>query len=101
MDAERLRCLPVVDNGRLVGIVTDRDLRAHRSDQKSTRVSAAMTSNPVTIGPDASIEEATSAILQRKVGGLPVVENGRLVGVITTTDLLKALLDVLRGTSKS
>ena len=88
------RRLPVVDDsGRLIGILTDRDLREHRGYLPATRVTAAMVENPVTIGPDNSIEDAAHLMLSRKIGGLPVVSSdGELIGIITETDLLSGFV---------
>ncbi len=94
MDRGGFRRLPVVDaDGRLLGIVTDRDLREHHGHLRDTRVTAAMTECPLTLGPDDPIEAAADVLLARKIGGLPVVDvEGRLVGIITETDLLRGLL---------
>jgi acetoin utilization protein AcuB len=94
MDRGGFRRLPVLDaDGRLLGILTDRNLREHYGHLRDTRVTAAMTERPLTVGPDEPIEAAADVLLARKVGGLPVVDaEGRLVGVITETDLLRGLL---------
>ena len=95
----QFRRLPVVDDGgALIGIVTERDLREHKGYLASSRVTAAMIDDPVTIGPDESIVQAAEIILARKIGGLPVVSNGALVGIITETDLLAGLLRELKTT---
>ena len=94
MDRGGFRRLPVLDGeGRLLGILTDRNLREHSGHLRDTRVTAAMTECPLTIGPDEPVEAAADVLLTRKIGGLPVVDaEGRLVGVITETDLLRGLL---------
>jgi acetoin utilization protein AcuB len=97
MDAGRFRRLPVMENGKLEAIITDRDLRQHWGYLDSTKVSAAMTSEPVTITPRTTAEDAVRLMLQHKIGGLPVVENGKLVGIVSTSDLLRALLDVMQA----
>ena len=51
-----------------------------------------MTPDPITIGPDDTIAEAARLMIEHKVGGLPVVENGRLLGIITETDLCRLLM---------
>jgi acetoin utilization protein AcuB len=85
------RQLPVVKDGMLIGIVTDRDLRAALS-QPDLTVGDVMTSNPVTILEDATVEEAARIIRGRKFGSLPVVsKTGNLVGIITVTDILNLL----------
>ena len=97
MRAEGLRHVTVVEDGKLVGILSDRDLRNHLGYLDCTKVNAAMTPDPITVGPDVSIEQAARLLLSNKVGSLPVVENGKVIGIITTTDLLRALLDVGHG----
>jgi|SRR5579859_2593335 len=95
MDAEGIRHIPVAEEGRLVGILTDRDLQRHWGYLDSTLVNAAMVQNPVTVAPEATIEDATRLLISHRIRALPVVEGSRLVGIITTTDLLKALLEVV------
>lgn len=97
MDAEQFRELPVLEQGKLVAILTDRDLRAHTGYWESTRVSAAMKTDPVTTTPDAKVTDAARLLIEHKIGGLPVVRDGKLVGIITATDLLKAFLDLALG----
>jgi acetoin utilization protein AcuB len=90
MDDGNFRRLPVVQNGRLIGIVTDRDLRQHTGHFEHTRVTAAMTDELITAVPDMRLDEAADLMVKHKVGGLPVTDGGNLVGIITTTDLLRA-----------
>lgn len=97
MDAEGIRHIPVVDDGRLVGIITDRDLQRHWGYLDSTLINVAMATDPVTVTPHATVEDAARILIQHRVRALPVVDQGRLVGILTTTDLLKALLEVLNG----
>lgn len=92
MDVGGFSRLPVVEQGRLVGILSKCDLKGH-SNVHSTQVVATMTPNPITIGPEDSAEHAALIMVDRKIGGLPVVENGNLIGIVTTTDVLKAFLD--------
>jgi CBS domain-containing protein len=108
--ARRIRHLPVVDqNGRLVGIVTDRDLRqavfhpAVQARLGSTGeavgdlpVRELMTGAVVTVAPWADLREAARLMHERKIGALPVVEDGRLVGILTETDVLRVLEAALR-----
>ena len=92
----RIRHVPVVLGGRLVGIVSDRDLRsATASHGPTTPVSLIMTRNVVTVTPQTRVDEAARIILAGRFGGLPVVEGDELVGIATETDLLRALIDVL------
>ncbi len=95
MKAGGFRRTPVVENGRLVGIVTDKDLAQHKGFLKQTKVNVAMSKDVVTVTPQTTLEETTELLLKRKIGGVPVVENDRLVGIITTSDVLEAYLDVM------
>ena len=94
MEKGGFRRVPVVDGGKLVGIVSDRDVRAHSGYLELTKVTAAMTSDPKTVTPKMSVEDAARLMIEHKIGGLPVVENGKLVGILTATDILRAFLKV-------
>jgi acetoin utilization protein AcuB len=96
MDAEKFHRLPVIENGSLIGILSERDIRSHQGYLKTTLVDAAMSSDPVTVTPETSLEEVASLMLNRQIGGLPVVEGDKLVGIITVSDLLKAFLELRR-----
>jgi CBS domain-containing protein len=102
MTLGRVRHMPVVQGGELVGVVSERDLlRAslselseHRADERRmflhvVEISRVMSSPPVVIGPDATIREAALLMADRKIGCLPVVEGGRLIGLVTETDVLR------------
>jgi acetoin utilization protein AcuB len=95
MQAGGFRRLPVVSDGKLVGIVTERDLREHRGHLEHTKINGMMTENPVTVMPATTLEEAAQILLERQIGGLPVVAHGRLIGIITASDILNAFLDVM------
>lgn len=88
----------VVQNGKLEVIITKRALRQHWGYLDSTNVSAATTSGPVTITPSVKVEDAVHLMLKYKIGGLPIVEDGKLVGILSTSDVLRALLEVLGAT---
>jgi acetoin utilization protein AcuB len=92
MDAGGFRRVPVVEEGQLVGILTERDVREFTGYLKSTRVNAAMRTALVTVTPYDTVEDAAQLMLKHKIGGLPIVADGRLVGIVTTSDLLKAIL---------
>jgi acetoin utilization protein AcuB len=94
MTAGHFRRLPVVHDGTLVGILTDRDIRRHVGGEERTRVRAAMTETPLTISPATTVEDAVQLMLKHQINGLPVVENGKVVGMITTSDVLRAFLDM-------
>src|SRR5208282_855683 len=93
----KFRRVPVVEDGKMVGIVTDRDLREHTGMLDKTKVNAVMTKKVVTVTSATPIERAARLLLRRKIGGLPVVDDGKLVGIITTSDLLKALVGLVGG----
>jgi acetoin utilization protein AcuB len=93
------RRLPVVSEGKLVGIISERDLREHRGHLEHTKVNGVMTGYPITTTPETPVEEAARIMLERQIGGLPVVEGGQLVGVITVSDVMNAFLDMM-GASK-
>lgn len=98
---------PVVKNGKIIGMVTDRDLKEATPSKATSldvheiysllseiKVKDIMSKDLYTIGPDESIEKAAMMMLKRKISGLPVVEGGKLVGVITQTDIFRALVDI-------
>ncbi len=102
------RRLPVLEEGKLVGIVTDRDLRRATNSPFVLRerwydefvldhisVKACMSPNPRTATPQTKISDAAKLMRDKKIGGLPVVENGSLVGMVTETDLLDYLITFL------
>jgi CBS domain-containing protein len=94
MKQENCGSIPVVHGGRLVGIVTDRDIVirgvAAGSDPKTQRVNEIMSADPVTIGPDDDVTAAEKAMGDRQIRRLPVVEGGRLVGIIVTAQIARA-----------
>jgi CBS domain-containing protein len=92
---EGMRQLPVVENGELVGIVSERDLRPHSGYLERTKVDAAMTYSALTVTPTETARRAAQMLIERKFNALPVVENGRLVGIVSRTDLLQLLVSLL------
>ncbi len=82
--------LPIVNDGRLIGIVTRRDLDRVPPDMLAKPIKRFMTSNVLTIEPGASIVEARRLMMKRSVGRLPVVSDGQVVGIVTRSDVLKA-----------
>jgi CBS domain-containing protein len=101
MELGHVRHLPVVRQGELVGVVSQRDLlRASLSnvmglpqDEKSrflegVRISEVMSAPPISVGPDLSVEAAAGVMAEKKIGCLPVVSDGKLLGIVTDTDIL-------------
>ncbi len=98
MKRHSIRHLPVVDDERhLEGWVTDADLRSVliASILEDLAVRDVMVQSPITIGPEDSLEQAAKTILDNRIGGLPVIEDGKLVGVITVVDILSAFITML------
>jgi acetoin utilization protein AcuB len=85
----RIRQLAVVQSGRLIGIVTDRDLRG--APQAAT-VDRVMTARPHVISPDASMDEAARFLRAHKIGALPVTKRSKLLGIVTVSDVLDAFV---------
>jgi len=100
MESARCRRLPVMEDGKMIGILTERDIRAHTGYLDSTQVDAAMTADPISITPDTSVEDAARLMLKHKIGGLPIMENGELVGIISTSDILRAFLSIVQATQQ-
>lgn len=109
MKDHHVRRLPVLDEkGRVVGIISDRDVRDASPSKATTldmyemhyllaelKAKNIMTTNPLTVKPSDSVEQAALLMLDNKVGGLPVVEeSGKLVGIISDHDVFKALVDI-------
>ena len=97
MRTEGIRHVLVVDEEALVGIASNRDLRGHTLDQSGdissqTPIARVMTESPVTVSAQTTLTEAARAMLDRKIGALPVTDDLRLVGILTRADALEALL---------
>lgn len=106
MIKERMRHLPVTDAaGRLLGIITDRDVRLNLPSQATSlsvweinhllsklTVEEVMTRGVITVGPDRPARDAAELMVEHQIGALPVEDRGHLIGIITETDLLRAFI---------
>jgi acetoin utilization protein AcuB len=111
----RIRHIPILDaQNRLVGIVTDRDIKrtlpsplssAAREEYEAlletTAIGRVMSPNPITIDADADVADAVQILVDSRIGGLPVVEGGGLVGVFTERDALAGYVELLKALEKS
>lgn len=101
-----IRSVPVIENNRLIGIVTNRDVRQvapayplFRDEDEIRRytenltVTAAMTADPMTIAPDAPLVEAAKVLETYRISSMPVIDDGRLVGMLTVTDVLRVFVE--------
>jgi acetoin utilization protein AcuB len=103
------RHVPVIDGEkRVVGIITDRDVsrlapsllrpispEEYNAVFEATPITRAMTRKPITVDADAPMREAVNLLFNKKIGALPVVESGKLVGIITVSDALGLLYEML------
>ena len=103
MNERKIRRLPVVDSGTLVGMVTKSDLYAFLgplstwadSKNEEKEVEDVMTPDPLSLSPQATIEEAALLMLERRISGIPIVEKAKIVGVITETDIFRAFVEIM------
>jgi acetoin utilization protein AcuB len=105
--AHAIRHLPIVADGQLVGIVSNRDMRlahppVYTADMASMqealhahRLEEIMIRDVITVAPDATIEEAARLLCEHPIGCLPVLDAGALVGIITESDLLRAMAEMI------
>lgn len=110
MRKRKIRHLPVVERGKLVGIVVEEDLLSNQPSPatslgmyeiysllESLRIRQIMTHPVLTVEGDCPLEEAARLMVENKISCLPVMEDDKLVGIITATDVFKVLVDVLGG----
>ena len=106
MSVGRIRHMPVIEQGKVVGIISQRDLfrsalikalgfgsKTQTVISRTIKVKEIMTNNVITISPDASVKEAARVMMERKIGCLPVVEKEKLVGLVTETDILRYVVE--------
>jgi len=91
--------VPVVKDGKLVGIITRSDLLRNPSENQ---IAMLMTRNPISVTPDATLENAAMLMVEHNIQRLPVVEDGKLVGIITVRDIINAIaeLDIMEDVNK-
>jgi acetoin utilization protein AcuB len=91
MRTKRIRHLVATRDGEVVGVVSSRDLEALGSSRQVQSVADVMSSPAVTARPDMTIRQAANLLRGRTIGCLPVMDEGKLVGILTTTDLLERI----------
>ena len=107
MTLGRVRHFPVIDDDKVVGVVSQRDLyraslgsvmkygeKAQRAFLEGIVVKEIMSDPPITIAPHASVQEAARLMMEKKIGCLPVLEGVQLVGIVTETDMLKLVAEM-------
>jgi len=96
-----VRHLPVIKGGKPIGIVTDRDiflvLSFQNPNSRSMKVETALTPNPFIVGPDASLVDVVDQMVDQKYGSVLIMDEGKLTGIFTALDALRALSDVFRN----
>jgi acetoin utilization protein AcuB len=101
MRDHHVRHLPVLLGGKLVGILTDRDLHLIETlkdvDPDEVTVEDAMSQMPYSVHPDSPLDEVADEMAEHKYGCAVVIQNSRVVGVLTTVDICRALAELLRG----
>jgi len=99
MREQHIRHLPVLHQGKLVGILSDRDLRLVETlqdvDPTKVTVNEAMTPDPYVVGPEAELDEVVSTMASKKYGSAVISDNGKVVGIFTTVDACSAFADLL------
>ncbi|MBS3971058.1 MAG: CBS domain-containing protein [Clostridia bacterium] len=100
----RIRHLPIIHDDKLVGIVSDRDLRDVKPSTlesenmdflKAIKVEQIMKTNVITAHPLDSVDEAAALLYRNRIGSLPVINGGKIVGIVTHSDLIRALVELM------
>ena len=107
MNLGRIRHMPVVDDGRVIGILSQRDLfrsalftalgfgrKTTTALIKTIKIKEVMTEDVITIAPETTIKGAARIMIDKKIGCLPVVENEKLIGLLTETDILRYVVEL-------
>ncbi len=107
MNLGRIRHMPVVDDGRVIGILSQRDLfrsalltalgfgrKTTTALIKTIKIKEVMTEDVITIAPETTIKDAARIMIDKKIGCLPVVENEKLIGLLTETDILRYVVEL-------
>ncbi|HEX2854263.1 MAG TPA: CBS domain-containing protein [Opitutaceae bacterium] len=101
MNRHHIGCVVVIESGRIVGVFTERDVLRRvvgdGLDAKIMRVADVMTSSVITITPEASVEDTMVIFAEKRCRHLPVIENGRLVGLISIGDISRWVSDIHRA----
>jgi acetoin utilization protein AcuB len=99
MSEHRIRHLPVLHGGQLLGILSDRDVKLIESfrdvDPTKLSVEEAMTERPYTVGPNAPLDEVVRTMAAKKYGAAVIMDNHKVVGIFTTVDACRALAELL------
>lgn len=106
LDLHYFRHLPIVSDGKIVGILSDRDVHRSLAVAESVKticgvdadgelqIAEIMTANPICLHPDDPLKHAAKIMVDRKIGCLPVCDEDRLLGIITETDILKVFVEM-------
>lgn len=100
MSEHHIRHLPVLRGGRLLGVLSDRDVKLIEGfrdvDATKTKVEEAMTEQPYTVEPDAPLDQVVSTMAEKKLGSAVILQNQKVVGIFTTVDACQALSELLQ-----
>jgi len=95
----KIHHLPVAARGRLAGVISDRDVR--NPPRRAGRVADVMTTDPAVVAPTAPVDEAAHLMRTRRINSLPVVDRGRIIGILTSSDVLDAFVELSGVTQPS
>lgn len=105
LGARRIGALPVVEDGRILGIISERDviycLKDHGADALNWPVERAMSSPAVTVSPETEVLSALALITQRRIRHLPVVEGGAIRGIVSIGDLVKYRMERIEAEAEA